>query len=502
MGGWIVFAELLANGAPQARFVASPLNRAAARVVGIAGLMSETAYQCCVDPDCGAQFSIDEIHTGCPNCGALLDVRYEWDRIPVPSSLRLFETRWGSRRNPLDFSGVWRFRELIGFAPDDQIVTIGEGQTILQQSSAVARYCGMNDDKLYLQYEGLNPSGSFKDNGMTAAVTHARMVGATQAACASTGNTSASLAIFGSCTGLMQVLVFVGSGKIAYGKLSQALDYGAKTIQLLGDFDDAMQRVREVCAEAGIYLCNSLNPFRLEGQKAIIYRILESLAWEPPDWIVVPGGNLGNSSAFGKALMELKELRLIDRIPRLAVINAAGANTLHELYEREGLRWNDGRPDASLRDGYFGEMESSGRRAATLASAIEINRPVNLSKALRALDVCDGVVREVSDQEILDGKAQVGAGGFGCEPASGASVAGAKLLREQGVIAPSDRVVCILTGHQLKDPNVTVAYHSGQKEDFDRLLRSRGVETAAHANQPVVVENNLEKIMEVIRDFG
>lgn len=444
---------------------------------------------------------MDEVHTGCPTCGSLLDVRYDWDRVAVPGSLREFEGRWGTRRNPLDFSGVWRFRELLPFAPEDKIVTIGEGQTILQKSNAVARYCGVKDDSLFLQYEGLNPSGSFKDNGMTAAVTHAHMVGATQAACASTGNTSASLAIFGSCTGLLRVLVFIGSGKIAYGKLSQALDYNAKTIQLEGDFDDAMQRVREVCSQAGIYLCNSLNPFRLEGQKAIIFRILESLDWEPPDWIVVPGGNLGNTSAFGKALLELKELGLINRLPRLAVINAAGANTLHELYERDGLRWNHGRPDATVREDYFVAMEAGGRRAATLASAIEINRPVNLNKALRALDACDGVVREVDDQAILDGKAQVGAGGFGCEPASGASVAGVKQLREEGVIAASDRVVCILTGHQLKDPNVTVAYHSGKSDDFDRLLRPSGVNEAVHANSPVVVENDLEKIMEVVSRF-
>lgn len=463
---------------------------------------TDIAYQRCISPDCEAVFAVDEVHTGCPRCGDLLDVCYDFDRVPVPKTLREFEARWSNRRQPLDLSGVWRFRELLPFAPEDKIVTIGEGQTILQQSPAVARYCGMREDRLFLQYEGLNPSGSFKDNGMTAAVTHAHMVGATQAACASTGNTSASLAIFGSCTGLLKVLVFVGSGKIAYGKLSQALDYGAKTIQLLGDFDDAMQRVREVCSQAGIYLCNSLNPFRLEGQKTIIYRILESLAWEPPDWIVVPGGNLGNTSAFGKALIELRDLGLIDRIPRLAVINAAGANTLHELYERDGLRWNGGRPDVAVQEGYFDTMESSGHRAATLASAIEINRPVNLKKALRALDVCDGIVREVTDQQILDGKAQVGAGGFGCEPASGASVAGAKLLREEGVIAPSDRVVCILTGHQLKDPNVTVAYHSGQADDFDKWLRPRGVQETAHANEPVVVENDLEKILEVVAKFG
>jgi threonine synthase len=417
----------------------------------------------------------------------------------VPSTLRRFEARWSNRRDPLDFSGVWRFRELLPFAPEDQIVTIGEGQTILQPSPALARYAGLDADALYLQYEGLNPSGSFKDNGMTAAATHARMIGATIAACASTGNTSASLAIFASATQVFRVVVFVGSGKIAYGKLSQALDYGAKTVQILGDFDDALARVREVCAEERIYLCNSVNPFRLEGQKAIMYRVLEALDWEPPDWIVVPGGNLGNSSAFGKALSELKDLGLIERIPRLAVINAAGANTLYRLYEEQGIRWNRGRPDDAAIGRFYADMDAENRRAQTLASAIQINRPVNLKKCLRALDVCDGIVREVSDQEILDAKALIGASGFGCEPASGASVAGAKLLREQGVIAPSDRVVCILTGHQLKDPNITVAYHS---EDSDSVRKTAGAAgPARYANHPVRVENDLARILDVLRGF-
>ena len=192
-------------------------------------------------------------------------------------SLREIEARWGRRNEPLEFSGVWRFRQLLPFAAENQIVTIGEGQTILQNSPAVAAYCGMSRDRLFLQYEGLNPSGSFKDNGMTAAVTHAHMVGAKHAACASTGNTSASLAIFASTTQLFKVIVFVGSGKISYGKLSQALDYGSRTLQLLGDFDDAMMQVQDVCRQEKIYLCNSLNPFRLEGQKTIIFRVLESL---------------------------------------------------------------------------------------------------------------------------------------------------------------------------------------------------------------------------------
>jgi threonine synthase len=462
---------------------------------------TENAFQRCLNPDCHAQFPIAEPLSGCLKCGELLDVEYEWDRLPVPRTLREIESRWARRNEPLEFSGVWRFRQLLPFAPDGKIVTIGEGQTILQNSPAVAAYCGMDAGALWLQYEGLNPSGSFKDNGMTAAMTHARMVGARHAACASTGNTSASLAIFASTTQLFRTIVFVGSGKIAYGKLSQALDYGSKTLQLLGDFDDAMRRVQEVCRQEKIYLCNSLNPFRLEGQKAIIFRILESLRWEVPDWIVVPGGNLGNSSAFGKALSELKQLGLIARVPRLAIINATGANTLFQLFDERGVRWSGGRPDAGLIDRYFSEMDRDRRRAATLATAIQINRPVNLKKALRALDVTDGVVRQVSDQEILDAKAQVGAGGFGCEPASAASVAGVRRLRSEGVIAAGDRVVCVLTGHQLKDPTATVAYHAADAEQFEKVLGSHGVRAAPYANNPLVVENDLGKILDVIRGF-
>ena len=456
------------------------------------------AFQHCINPLCAASFDVGDVLTSCPDCGNLLDIDYEWDKLPVPKSLREFEARWSNRRNPLDFSGVWRFRDLLPFAPEKDIVTIGEGQTILQQSTAVGKYVGMNDGGLFLQYEGLNPSGSFKDNGMTAASTHARMVGAKMAACASTGNTSASLAIYASTTQVFRVVVFVGSGKIAYGKLSQALDYNAKTLQVLGDFDDALERVREVSGERGIYLCNSVNPFRLEGQKTIMYRVLEGLNWQVPDWIVVPGGNLGNSSAFGKAFAELLQLGLIDRIPRLAVINAAGANTLYQLVEQRDVAWNAGQPEDDVIDTFYADMDRDRRKASTLASAIEINRPVNLKKCLRALELCDGVVREVTDQEILDAKAQVGSGGFGCEPASAASVAGAKRLRTEGVIAPSDRVVCILTGHQLKDPDATVAYHSGDKALFEAKLGARGVEFASFANRPTVVENSLQKIIEVL----
>src|SRR5947209_4446741 len=315
--------------------------------------MTDAVYQLCIDPACGGTRAVGETSFECPRCGGLLDVAYDRDRLPPPRSLRDFEAKWADRANPLSFSGVWRFRELLPFAPPEQVVTIGEGQTVLQKADAVAGYVGVRPGNLFLQYEGLNPSGSFKDNGMTAAFTHARVAGARRAACASTGNTSASLAVFCSATGLMRAVIFIGSGKISYGKLAQALDHGALTLQIAGDFDDAMQRVQQVARKLGIYLVNSVNPFRLEGQKTIMFRVLEALRWEVPDWIVVPGGNLGNVSAFGKAFMELTELGLIQKLPRLAVINAAGANTFYQLYERFGLRWNGGQPDANIINGYY-----------------------------------------------------------------------------------------------------------------------------------------------------
>jgi threonine synthase len=460
--------------------------------------MTDLAFQRCVMPDCAATYDVAEVRTSCDACGSLLDVAYDWDSLSIPDSLESFQDKWSRRNEPLCLSGVWRFYELLPFAPPGKIVTIGEGQTLLHSSDGVARFVGLQAGHLLLQYEGLNPSGSFKDNGMTAAFTHAHTIGARRAACASTGNTSASLALYCGVSKLMQAVIFIGSGKISYGKLSQALDYGALTIQIAGDFDDAMLRVQQVSTQQGIYLVNSVNPFRLEGQKTIMFRVLEALRWQVPDWIVVPGGNLGNSSAFGKAFHELKQLGLIDHMPRLAVINAAGANTLYELVERRGLRWNGGRPDASIINNYYAELDDAGRRASTIASAIEINRPVNLYKCLRALECCRGVVREVTDEQMLDAKAQVGANGLGCEPASAASVAGAKLLREEGVIAPSERVVCILTGHQLKDPTATVAYHTADQAEFNRVLGTRGLTRAAFANRAVQVQNNLDEIIRAI----
>lgn len=471
--------------------------------MSVAVATTELTYQQCINPACRAAFPVDRVAFACPECGDLLDVVYDWDRLPVPNRLQDFQAKWADRRDPLNFSGVWRFRELLPFAPPEKVVTIGEGQTLLQAADKVGAFVGMDPGRLFLQYEGMNPSGSFKDNGMTAAFTHARIVGAKRVACASTGNTSAALAVYCSATPFgFKAIIFIGSGKIAYGKLSQALDHGALTIQIAGDFDDAMQRVKEVAGRLGIYLMNSVNPFRLEGQKTIMFRVLEALGWEPPDWIVVPGGNLGNSSAFGKAFIELKHLGLLDRLPRLAVINAAGARTLDELVGHHHLTWNDGLPDAQITSGFYAHMDAEGLRANTIASAIEINRPVNLKKCLRALDACDGVVRHVTDQEIMDAKARVGAGGLGCEPASAASVAGARKLRAEGVIAPGDRVVCILTGHQLKDPTATVAYHSADQDQFEKVLGSRGVRRAGFANRPIVVPNDLDDIIRAINLYS
>ncbi len=457
------------------------------------------AHQQCINPDCRKTYPVTDVTVSCAACGALLDVTYDW--TDAPRSWEFFEKRWATRgmhEGKLDFSGVWRFRELLPFYRRlDDIVTIGEGRTVLQAADLLAPKIGLKSGALFLQYEGLNPSGSFKDNGMTAAFTHARIVGAKKVACASTGNTSASLALFAALSELTGI-VFIGSGKISFGKLSQALDYGALTLQIDGDFDDCLRRVTQIATkvpEVGVYLMNSVNPFRLEGQKSIMYRILEARDWNPPDWIVVPGGNLGNCSAFGKAFIELKHLGLIDKVPRLAVINASGANTLNVLYNQHNLRWNGGRYDASLIQRLYAGMDEAHYKPHTVASAIEISRPVNLPKALRALDFMNGVVREVDDETIMEHRALVARYGFGCEPASGASVAGAHMLIKEGVIGPDEEVVCVLTGHELKDPNATVQYHTGLDMKAVQDIAPRTEPHGACVNRPIKVPDTVEAIL-------
>jgi threonine synthase len=467
--------------------------------------MSAAAFQQCINPACRATCDVTDVRVSCARCNGLLDIAYDWSKLPVPKSLSFFEHRWSTKgtggEGRLDFSGVWRFRELMPFYRAEQdIVTIGEGRTVLQQADILAKHLGLRPGSLLLQYEGLNPSGSFKDNGMTAAFTHAHMVGAKRVACASTGNTSASLALFASLAE-MQGIVFIGSGKISFGKLSQALDYGALTLQIQGDFDACLRRIRQIAVdrpEVGIYLMNSVNPFRLEGQKSIMLRVLEARDWQCPDWIVVPGGNLGNCSAFGKAFAELKELGLIKKVPRLAVINAAGANTLNTLFNQHKLRWEDGKYDPTVIQRLYAGMDEANYHPHTVASAIEISRPVNLPKALRALDFMNGVVREVTDDEILEHRAMAARWGFGCEPASAASIAGLHKLLDEGIIGRDETVVCILTGHELKDPNVTVKYHTGVDMKSVQDLAPRTEPHGKLANRPIQVEDDLVAIIKAI----
>ncbi len=458
---------------------------------------SEIAFQQCINPGCSGTFGVDEILFSCPKCGELLDVRYNWDKVKVPKKLTFFEDRWATKASPYDFSGVWRFRELLPFADPKDIITIGEGRTILQRADLLAAHIGHKKGKLFLQYEGLNPSGSFKDNGMTAAFTLANKLGKKRVACASTGNTSASLALYAALSNSMQGIVFIGSGKIAYGKLSQALEYGALTLQVQGDFDACLKQVRLASDRLGLYLMNSVNPFRLEGQKTIMYRILEACDWQVPDWIIVPGGNLGNSSAFGKAFQELFDLGLIKRIPNIAIINATGANTLYDMVENKGIRWHKGKIDNDKIKGYYENLDAENIRAHTIASAIEIARPVNLKKALRTLEICSGLVRQVSDEDILEHKAMVGRFGFGCEPASAASVAGLTLLLKEHVISPSESVVCILTGHLLKDPDATVTYHTGIPMKKAVPPEPEPV-WGSLANKPIQIADDLEAICKVL----
>ena len=271
---------------------------------------------------CGARYPLDEIRYECDRCGGLLDAQRDLSTLRGRATPGLFEGRRGDWQGP-DASGVWRYRELILPVSEPEIVTRPEGNTPLYRSPRLSTWTGIED--LQIKHEGENPTGSFKDRGMTVGITQARRLGCHAVACASTGNTSASLAAYGALAG-MQVWVFVPEGKIALGKLAQAMAYGAHTLQIRGDFDAAMTLVREVCDVSGVYLLNSVNPFRIEGQKSIVFEMRQQRGWQPPDWIVLPAGNLGNTSAFGKALEEFKQLGFISKMPRLACIQAAGAN--------------------------------------------------------------------------------------------------------------------------------------------------------------------------------
>lgn len=401
--------------------------------------------------ECSQQYPINTPIYTCTNCHGLLDVIHNYDALKDRISHEIFDQRLGALDKPFN-SGVWRYKELVyPDVDDDLIVTRGEGNTTLYDVPKLAQWAGVAS--LRLKHEGENPTGSFKDRGMTGGVTQAKVLGKTRIACASTGNTSASLAAYASMADI-EGIVFFQNKQIALGKLSQAIAYGATCIQINADFDRNLELVREAGEQLDIYILNSVNPFRLEGQKTIIFEIIQQLRWQVPDWIVVPGGNLGNSSAFGKALTELYDLGLIDRLPRLAIIQAEGANPLYRSYEP--------RDDVDGFQRGLDELETI--KADTIATAIKIGNPVNFAKAVRSLRKTDGVVEMVTDQEIMDAKALIDRQGIGCEPASACSLAGTRKLVEQGIIKSDETVVGILTGHLLKDPDATIGYHQNSLE--------------------------------------
>jgi threonine synthase len=391
--------------------------------------------------DCGAELSELDPATACPVCDGLLELVHP-PRYDAATLRSAFASRRGALvgvdHSGIDRSGVWRYRELVlPSVRATNVVTHPEGNTPLLARERIARFA--NVERLLIKHEGHNPTGSFKDRGMTVAITQAKRTQARAVGCASTGNTSASLAAYAAHAGI-PALVFVPAGKVALGKIAQTIAYGARTLIIRGSFDDCLDLARESSAELGIQLLNSVNPFRLEGQKTIVLELLEQLDWKAPDWIALPAGNLGNTSAFGKALREAHAIGLIDRMPRILAVQAAGAAPFA----------------ASFRNGFAERVRVE---PDTIATAIRIGAPASWNRAVRAIRDSNGAVMDISDADILDAKAVIDAAGVGCEPASATSVAGVARARRDGLIADGESVVAVLTGHLLKDPETVVRYH-------------------------------------------
>jgi len=428
----------------------------------------------CFNAECRARYAITEVLYNCPKCGGLIEVIYpEFDADPYDMK-RVFRERRMSN-DPLDQSGVWRYRELFPFLDDyAHVVTLREGNTPLLDGPIAAAYGGL--DRITFKHQGFNPTGSFKDNGMTCGTAQARRLGMRRVACVSTGNTSASMAAYAAAAGL-EALIFLPHGKISFGKLAQALEYGAKTLQVEANFDQILALVRVLAERLGIYLLNSMNPFRIEGQKSIMFEMLDQRNWHVPDWVVLPGGNLGNTSAFGKGLREAKDAGLIDKLPRIAVIQAEGSAPFQAFWACGGKC-------------EFRAVENP----ETLATAIRIGDPVSWPKALHEVRTSGGVVEKVTEQEIADAKAQIGLCGIGCEPASAATLAGIRKLTAAGVIDRGADVVAVLTGNLLKDPDYIYKYHTG------KLDAPGGIRIApTFGNQPIVVPNDADKLAELLR---
>ena len=412
----------------------------------------------------------------CPACGDLLEIVYpHWDALPRPLA---FADIWLRRRAsplPLDQSGVWRFREILPQeTADAEVVTLREGNTPLYPLPRCARSAGV--EHLLAKHQGMNPTGSFKDTGMTVAASVAKQQGFGWVACASTGNTSASMAAYAARAG-MRSLVLVPQGKIAWGKLSQALDYGALTCELKTDFDGCMRVLNEVVERMPVYLLNSVNPYRIEGQKTAAFELMEQLSWRVHDHVIVPGGNLGNSSALGKAFFEMKHLGLISRLPKISIIQAEGANPLvRTMCETGGKKLIAVHPE-------------------TMASAIRIGNPASWKKAVHVLEGTGGTVEQVSEAEIALAKAEIGADGIGCEPASAVTLAGLKKFVKQGFVKANESVVLILTGHLLKDPEFTLKFHLG---DLFPAGAAQEPGIAQAQRRPVALEATAEAVIRAL----
>jgi threonine synthase len=428
---------------------------------------------------CGAVTAVADSGLNCADCGNLLEVVFpaaDQKKIDASSLKALWRERRSSNL-PIDQSGVWRFREVLP-ALDAQhpAITLREGNTPLYELSLCARIAGV--DRLYAKHQGMNPTGSFKDTGMTVASSFARKDGFRWVACASTGNTSASMAAY-AARGGMRSLVLIPDGKISWSKLSQALEYGAVTCQVRTDFDGCMQVLNDIVSRKPIYLLNSINPFRLEGQKTVAFELMEQFDWQPPDHVIVPGGNLGNSSALGKAFREMLQLGFVQRVPKLSVIQAEGANALVR-----SVREKDGKELVSV-------------HAETMATAIRIGNPASWKKAVRVLEETGGTVEQVSEVEIALAKAEIGADGIGCEPASAVTLAGLKKLVAQGFVKSHESVVLVLTGHLLKDPDFTLKFHRGDL--FDGTPYQKDAEILkSRQRAPIVLDANADAVIRVL----
>jgi len=413
----------------------------------------------------------------CASCGDLLEITYPGWKTTRPDAANL-KSAWRQRRlsnSAVDLSGVWRFRDLLPvLGDDDHVITLREGNTPLYEMPQRARLTGV--PRLFAKHQGMNPTSSFKDTGMTVAATFARRAGFRWVACASTGNTSASMAAY-AARGGMRSLVLVPEGKISWSKLSQALDYGAVTCQLRTDFDGCLRLLQQLVLHAPVYQLNSINPFRLEGQKTLALELIEQLDWQAPDHIIVPGGNLGNSSAIGKALLEMRDLGLISRLPRLSVIQAEGANALVRTLREEG-----GKRLVSV-------------QAETRATAIRIGNPASWKKAAHVIAATGGACEQVSEVEIAQAKAEIGAEGMGCEPASAVTLAGLKKLVARNFVKPDEAVVLVLTGNLLKDPDYTIEFHRGE---MFKGVSEAGAALDSLRRPPIVLDATLDAVIRTL----